>query len=71
MVIVCFKRDLTSVSSHLLSFVVVDAFKLSVVDKVTLLKLRYSHVFLVNVPFNVTYLHCLQHSLFEHLFNLY
>jgi len=23
------------------------------------------------VPFNMTYLHCLQHSLFEHLFNLY
>jgi len=23
------------------------------------------------VPLNLTYLHCLQHSLFEHLFNLY
>jgi len=23
------------------------------------------------VPLNMTYLHCLQHSLFEHLFNLY
>jgi len=25
----------------------------------------------VMVPLNMTYLHCLQHSLFEHLFNLY
>jgi len=25
----------------------------------------------VMVPLNLTYLHCLQHSLFEHLFNLY
>jgi len=25
----------------------------------------------VMVPFNLTYLHCLQHSLFEHIFNLY
>ena len=25
----------------------------------------------VVVPLNLTYLHCLQHSLFEHLFNLY
>jgi len=25
----------------------------------------------VMVPFNMTYLHCLQHSLFEHLFNIY
>jgi len=25
----------------------------------------------VTVPLNLTYLHCLQHSLFEHLFNLY
>ena len=25
----------------------------------------------VMVPLNITYLHCLQHSLFEHLFNLY
>ena len=25
----------------------------------------------VLVPLNMTYLHCLQHSLFEHLFNLY
>jgi len=25
----------------------------------------------VIVPFNLTYLHCLQHSFFEHLFNLY
>jgi len=24
-----------------------------------------------DVPLNMTYLHCLQHSLFEHLFNLY
>ena len=24
-----------------------------------------------HVPLNMTYLHCLQHSLFEHLFNLY
>jgi len=23
------------------------------------------------VPLNMTYLHCLQHFLFEHLFNLY
>jgi len=23
------------------------------------------------VPLNMTYLHCLQHSLFKHLFNLY
>jgi len=23
------------------------------------------------VPLNMTYLHCLQHSLFEHLFNIY
>jgi len=23
------------------------------------------------VPLNLTYLHCLQHSLFKHLFNLY
>jgi len=23
------------------------------------------------VPFNLTYLHCLQHSLFEHPFHLY
>ena len=23
------------------------------------------------VPLNLTYLHCLQHSLYEHLFNLY
>jgi len=23
------------------------------------------------VPLNLTYLHCLQHSLFEHIFNLY
>ena len=26
---------------------------------------------IVMVPLNMTYLHCLQHSLFEHLFNLY
>jgi len=25
----------------------------------------------VMAPLNLTYLHCLQHSLFEHLFNLY
>ena len=25
----------------------------------------------VMLPLNMTYLHCLQHSLFEHLFNLY
>jgi len=25
----------------------------------------------VMVPLNLTYLHCLQHSLYEHLFNLY
>jgi len=25
----------------------------------------------VMVPLNLTYLHCLQHSVFEHLFNLY
>ena len=25
----------------------------------------------VMVPLNLTYLHCLHHSLFEHLFNLY
>jgi len=25
----------------------------------------------VMVPLNMTYLHCLQHSLFEHLFNVY
>ena len=25
----------------------------------------------VMMPLNMTYLHCLQHSLFEHLFNLY
>jgi len=25
----------------------------------------------VMVPLNMTYLHCLQHSMFEHLFNLY
>jgi len=25
----------------------------------------------VMVPLNLTYLHCLQHSFFEHLFNLY
>ena len=25
----------------------------------------------VRVPLNMTYLHCLQHCLFEHLFNLY
>jgi len=25
----------------------------------------------VMVPLNLTYIHCLQHSLFEHLFNLY
>ena len=25
----------------------------------------------VMVPLNMTYLHCLQHSLFEHFFNLY
>ena len=25
----------------------------------------------VMVPLNLTYLHCLQHSAFEHLFNLY
>ena len=25
----------------------------------------------VMMPINLTYLHCLQHSLFEHLFNLY
>jgi len=25
----------------------------------------------VMVPLNLTYLHCLQHSLFEHFFNLY
>ena len=25
----------------------------------------------VMVPLNMTYLHCVQHSLFEHLFNLY
>ena len=25
----------------------------------------------VMVPLNMTYLHCLQHSLFEHLFNFY
>jgi len=25
----------------------------------------------VMVPLNITYLHCLQHSLFEHLFNLF
>ena len=27
--------------------------------------------YFVMVPLNMTYLHCLQHSLFEHLFNLY
>jgi len=30
-----------------------------------------AHVCFVMVPLNMTYLHCLQHSLFEHLFNLY
>jgi len=25
----------------------------------------------IMVPLNLTYLHCLQHSFFEHLFNLY
>ena len=27
--------------------------------------------YFVMVPLNLTYLHCLQHSFFEHLFNLY
>jgi len=31
----------------------------------------FQHCHFVMVPLNMTYLHCLQHSLFEHLFNLY
>ena len=32
---------------------------------------KYLTCHFVMVPLNMTYLHCLQHSLFEHLFNLY
>jgi len=38
---------------------------------VSSLVLVYVRAIFVIVPLNMTYLHCLQHSLFEHLFNLY
>ena len=38
---------------------------------VSFLVLVFVRAIFFMVPLNMTYLHCLQHSLFEHLFNLY